>query len=163
TDFDSITGAGVKAPVAGQQLHIGAERLMQDLGLNVDLFRATAQKLGDQRRSPLYVAINQKLAAIIAVADPIKPTTYSAIQALHDQSLKVAMITGDHQHTAQAIAKQLKIDQVIAQVLPHEKVDAVRQLLQQFGVHTYNLDGLNDAALSVQDDDRHARGTLHYG
>lgn len=159
TDFDSITGAGVKAQVAGQQLHIGAERLMQDLGLNVDLFRATAQKLGDQGRSPLYVAINQKLAAIIAVADPIKPTTYSAIQALHDQGLKVAMITGDNQHTAQAIAKQLKIDQVIAEVLPHEKVDAVRQLQQQYGVLTFVGDGINDAPALAQADVGMAIGT----
>lgn len=159
TDFDSITGAGVKAQVSGQQLHIGAERLMQDLGLNVDLFRDTAQKLGDQGRSPLYVAINQKLAAIIAVADPIKPTTYSAIQALHDQGLKVAMITGDHQHTAQAIAKQLKIDQVIAEVLPHEKVDAVRQLQQQYGVLTFVGDGINDAPALAQADVGMAIGT----
>lgn len=159
TDFDSITGAGVKAQVAGQQLHIGAERLMQDLGLNVDLFRATAQKLGDQGRSPLYVAINQKLAAIIAVADPIKPTTYSAIQALHDQGLKVAMITGDHQHTAQAIAKQLKIDQVIAEVLPHEKVDSIRQLQQQYGVLTFVGDGINDAPALAQADVGMAIGT----
>ncbi|ENX14493.1 copper-translocating P-type ATPase [Acinetobacter sp. CIP 51.11] len=159
TDFDSITGAGVKAQVAGQQLHIGAERLMQDLGLNVDLFRATAQKLGDQGRSPLYVAINQKLAAIIAVADPIKPNTYSAIQALHEQGLKVAMITGDHQHTAQAIAKQLKIDQVIAEVLPHEKVDAVRQLQQQYGVLTFVGDGINDAPALAQADVGMAIGT----
>lgn len=159
TDFDSITGAGVKAQVSGQQLHIGAERLMQDLGLNVDLFRATEQKLGDQGRSPLYVAINQKLAAIIAVADPIKPTTYSAIQALHEQGLKVAMITGDHQHTAQAIAKQLKIDQVIAEVLPHEKVDAVRQLQQQYGVLTFVGDGINDAPALAQADVGMAIGT----
>lgn len=159
TDFDSITGAGVKAQVTGQQLHIGAERLMQDLGLNVDLFRATAQKLGDQGRSPLYVAINQKLAGIIAVADPIKPTTYSAIQALHDQGLKVAMITGDHQYTAQAIAKQLKIDQVIAEVLPHEKVDAVRQLQQQYGVLTFVGDGINDAPALAQADVGMAIGT----
>ncbi|GEA64738.1 copper-translocating P-type ATPase [Acinetobacter lwoffii] len=159
TDFDSITGAGVKAQVSGQQLHIGAERLMQDLGLNVDLFRATAQKLGDQGSSPLYVAINQKLAAIIAVADPIKPTTYSAIQALHEQGLKVAMITGDNQHTAQAIAKQLKIDQVIAEVLPHEKVDAVRQLQQQYGVLTFVGDGINDAPALAQADVGMAIGT----
>ncbi|WP_180083326.1 heavy metal translocating P-type ATPase [Acinetobacter sp. YH12102] len=159
TDFDSITGAGVKAQVAGQQLHIGAERLMQDLGLNVDLFRSTAQKLGDQGRSPLYVAINQKLAAIIAVADPIKATTYSAIQALHEQGLKVAMITGDNQHTAQAIAKQLKIDQVIAEVLPHEKVDAVRQLQQQYGVLTFVGDGINDAPALAQADVGMAIGT----
>lgn len=159
TDFDSITGAGVKAQVAGQQLHIGAERLMQDLGLNVDLFKSGAQKLGAQSRSPLYVAIDQKLAAIIAVADPIKPTTYSAIQALHDQGLKVAMITGDNQHTAQAIAKQLKIDQVIAEVLPHEKVDAVRQLQQQYGVLTFVGDGINDAPALAQADVGMAIGT----
>ena len=111
----------MKAQVSGQQIHIGAERLMQQLGLNVDIFKEKAQQLGEQGRTPLYVAIDQKLAAIIAVADPIKATTYSAIQALHDQGLKIAMITGDNQHTAQAIAKQLKIDHVIAEVLPNEK------------------------------------------
>ena len=159
SDFDSITGAGVKAKVSGQQLHIGAERLMQDLGLNVEAFRATAQKLGEQGRSPLYVAIDQKLAAIIAVADPIKPTTFSAIQALHEQGLKVAMITGDNQHTAQAIAKQLKIDQVVAEVLPNEKVDAVRHLQQQYGVLTFVGDGINDAPALAQADVGMAIGT----
>jgi Cu+-exporting ATPase/Au+-exporting ATPase len=159
SDFDSITGAGVKAKVSGQQLHIGAERLMQDLGLNVEAFRATAQKLGEQGRSPLYVAIDQKLAAIIAVADPIKSTTFSAIQALHEQGLKVAMITGDNQHTAQAIAKQLKIDQVVAEVLPNEKVDAVRHLQQQYGVLTFVGDGINDAPALAQADVGMAIGT----
>lgn len=159
SDFDSITGAGVKAQVSGQQVHIGAERLMQDLGLNIDLFATTAQRLGEQGRSPLYVAIDQKLAAIIAVADPIKATTYSAIQALHDQGLTVAMITGDNQHTAQAIARQLKIDHVIAEVLPNEKVDAVRQLQQQHAVVTFVGDGINDAPALAQADVGMAIGT----
>lgn len=159
SDFDSITGAGVKAQVSGQQIHIGAERLMQQLGLNVDIFKEKAQQLGEQGRTPLYVAIDQKLAAIIAVADPIKATTYSAIQALHDQGLKIAMITGDNQHTAQAIAKQLKIDHVIAEVLPNEKVDAVHQLQQQHGIVTFVGDGINDAPALAQADVGMAIGT----
>lgn len=158
-DFDSITGVGVKAQVSGQQIHIGAERLMQQLGLNVDIFKEKAQQLGEQGRTPLYVAIDQKLAAIIAVADPIKATTYSAIQALHDQGLKIAMITGDNQHTAQAIAKQLKIDHVIAEVLPNEKVDAVHQLQQQHGIVTFVGDGINDAPALAQADVGMAIGT----
>jgi len=159
SDFDSITGAGVKAQVSGQQIHIGAERLMQQLGLSVDIFKEKAQQLGGQGRTPLYVAIDQQLAAIIAVADPIKATTYSAIQALHDQGLKIAMITGDNQHTAQAIAKQLKIDHVIAEVLPNEKVDAVRQLQQQHGIVTFVGDGINDAPALAQADVGMAIGT----
>ncbi|WP_312309594.1 heavy metal translocating P-type ATPase [Acinetobacter variabilis] len=159
SDFDSITGAGVKAQVSGQQIRIGAERLMQQLGLSVDIFKEKAQQLGGQGRTPLYVAIDQQLAAIIAVADPIKATTYSAIQALHDQGLKIAMITGDNQHTAQAIAKQLKIDHVIAEVLPNEKVDAVRQLQQQHGIVTFVGDGINDAPALAQADVGMAIGT----
>ncbi|WP_180159433.1 heavy metal translocating P-type ATPase [Acinetobacter sp. YH12047] len=159
SDFDSITGAGVKAQVSGQQIHIGAERLMQQLGLSVDIFKEKAQQLGEQGRTPLYVAIDQQLAAIIAVADPIKATTYSAIQALHDQGLKIAMITGDNQHTAQAIARQLKIDHVIAEVLPNEKVDAVRQLQQQHGIVTFVGDGINDAPALAQADVGMAIGT----
>ncbi len=159
SDFDSITGAGVKAQVSGQQIHIGAERLMQQLGLSVDMCKEKAQQLGEQGRTPLYVAIDQKLAAIIAVADPIKATTYSAIQALHDQGLKIAMITGDNQHTAQAIASQLKIDHVIAEVLPNEKVDAVRQLQQQHGIVTFVGDGINDAPALAQADVGMAIGT----
>ena len=159
SDFDSITGAGVKAQVSGQQIHTGAERLMQQLGLSVDIFKEKAQQLGEQGRTPLYVAIDQKLAAIIAVADPIKATTYSAIQALHDQGLKIAMITGDNQHTAQAIARQLKIDHVIAEVLPNEKVDAVRQLQQQHGIVTFVGDGINDAPALAQADVGMAIGT----
>ena len=159
SEFDSITGAGVKAQVAGHQVHIGAERLMLELGLDLALFKHMAQQLGDQGRTPLYVALDQQLAAIIAVADPIKPTTYSAIQALHDQGLKVAMITGDNAYTAQAIARELKIDQVIAEVLPHEKVEAVQQLQQQHGVVTFVGDGINDAPALAQADVGMAIGT----
>jgi heavy metal translocating P-type ATPase len=159
SEFDSITGAGIKARVNGQLVHIGAARLMQELGLNTDAFAAAASALGEQGKTPLYVSIDQQLAAIIAVADPIKETTFSAIQALHDQGLKVAMITGDNLHTAQAIAKQLHIDEVIAEVLPDEKVTAVKKLQQEFGCTAFVGDGINDAPALAQADVGLAIGT----
>lgn len=159
TDFDSITGAGIQAQVSGHQLHIGADRLMADLGLNTAEFSETAAALGEQGKTPLYVSIDQQLAAIIAVADPIKETTFSAIQALHDQGLKVAMITGDNRHTAQAIAQQLHIDEVIAEVLPDEKVQHVKKLQQQYGHTAFVGDGINDAPALAQADVGLAIGT----
>ena len=157
--FDSITGAGIQAKVNGQQLHIGADRLMQDLGLNTDAFTMKAMALGEQGKTPLYVSIDHQLAAIIAVADPIKETTFSAIQALHDQGLKVAMITGDNRHTAEAIAKQLNIDEVIAEVLPDEKVQAVQRLQREYGCTAFVGDGINDAPALAQADVGLAIGT----
>ena len=91
-------------------------------------FSATAERLGHEGKSPLYAAIDGRLAAVIAVADPIKPTTHGAIRALHDLGLKVAMVTGDNRRTAEAIARILGIDEVVAEVLPHGKVDAVKRL-----------------------------------
>lgn len=157
--FDSITGAGIRAELHGKQIHIGAARLMLDLGLNIDVFTAMAQQLGEQGKTPLYVAIDQHLAAIIAVADPIKETTFSAIRALHAQGLKVAMITGDNAHTAQAIAQQLQIDTVIAEVLPDEKVHAVKQLQAKYGITAFVGDGINDAPALAQADVGLAIGT----
>lgn len=144
-EFNSITGMGVRALVKGQRIEIGADRFMAQLGLSVAEFTERARQLGQQAKSPLYVAIDGQLAAILAVADPIKPTTQPAIDALHQLGLKVAMITGDHQTTAQAIAQQLGIDTVIAEVLPDAKVTAVQQLQQQYGHVAFVGDGINDA------------------
>ena len=104
SDFESVTGMGVRASIDETHIEIGADRYMQALGLDISAFANTAKRLGDEAKSPLYAAINGKLAAIIAVADPIKADTPAAIAALHDLGLKVAMITGDNQHTANAIA-----------------------------------------------------------
>ncbi len=151
-NFNSLTGYGIEADVDGRHLHIGADRLMQKLGLSVEQFSQTAKHLGQEGKTPLYVSIDQKLAAIIAVADPIKASTYPAIKALHDQGLKVAMISGDNRHTAEAIAKQLGIDEVIAEVLPAQKVEAVQKLKQMYGHIAYVGDGINDApALAAAD------------
>lgn len=158
-NFDSVTGAGIQALVNGQQLFIGADHLMQKMGLDTTVFAAQAEIMGTEGKTPLYVSIDQQLAAIVAVADPIKSSTYSAIQALHDLGLKVAMITGDNRHTAAAIAKQLKIDHVIAEVMPEQKVQSVQQLQQEHGVVCFVGDGINDAPALAQADVGMAIGT----
>jgi heavy metal translocating P-type ATPase len=158
TAFDSVTGFGVTAAAGGQRVDVGADRYMVKLGLDVSGFGDTATRLGDEGKSPLYAAIDGKLAAIIAVADPIKETTPQAIRALHLLGLKVAMITGDNGRTANAIARQLGIDEVVAEVLPDGKVAAVKRLKAQ-GPLAYVGDGINDAPALAEADVGLAVGT----
>ena len=158
TAFDSVTGFGVTAAAGGQRVDVGADRYMVKLGLDVSGFGDTATRLGDEGKSPLYAAIDGKLAAIIAVADPIKETTPQAIQALHLLGLKVAMITGDNGRTANAIARQLGIDEVVAEVLPDGKVAAVKRL-KALGALAYVGDGINDAPALAEADVGLAVGT----
>ena len=152
SEFQSITGMGVQAMVDGQLVQIGADRFMHSLDISTDVFAAPAQHLGEQGKSPMYAAIDGQLAVMMAVSDPIKSSSKAAIDHLHKQGLKVAMITGDNQHTAHAIAKQLGIDHVVAQVLPDAKVAAVQALQKQYGKVAYVGDGINDApALAAAD------------
>ncbi|MCW0203716.1 MAG: heavy metal translocating P-type ATPase [Rhodanobacter thiooxydans] len=159
TDFDSVTGMGVRATVDGVRVEVGADRFMRELGLDVGGFAGTAERLGNEGKSPLYAAIDGRLAAIIAVADPIKSSTPAAIAALHQLGLKVAMITGDNARTAQAIARQLGIDEVVAEVLPEGKVEAVRRLKATHGQIAYVGDGINDAPALAEADVGLAIGT----
>ncbi len=150
--FESVTGMGVRAMVDGLPVEVGADRYMRQLGLDIGSFAATAERLGSEGKSPLYAAIDGRPAAIIAVADPIKDSTPKAIEALHQLGLKVAMITGDNAGTAHAIARQLGIDEVIAEVLPEGKVEAVRRLKTSHGQLAFVGDGINDApALAAAD------------
>ncbi len=152
TSFESITGFGVSARVDGARVDIGADRYMRRLGVDVTSFAATAERLAGQGRSPLYAAIDGRLAAVLAVADPIKATTPAAIAALHDLGLTIAMVTGDDRRTADAIARELGIDHVVAEVLPDGKVDAVQSLKAAHGVLAFVGDGINDApALAAAD------------
>ncbi|VVS96672.1 heavy metal translocating P-type ATPase [Rhizobium sp. EC-SD404] len=157
--FESITGYGVSADVGGRHVEIGADRFMAKLGLDVGVFATIAARLADEGKSPLYAAVDGKLAAIIAVADPIKSSTPEAIRALHALGLKVAMITGDNRRTADAIARQLGIDEVVAEVLPDGKVEAVRALKHQYGGLAYVGDGINDAPALAEADVGIAIGT----
>jgi heavy metal translocating P-type ATPase len=158
TGFASLTGYGVVAQVGGAHVEIGADRYMAKLGLDVAPFAEVAARLADEAKSPLYAAIDGRLAAILAVADPVKDTTPQAIRALHALGLKVAMVTGDNARTAQAIARQLGIDEVVAEVLPDGKVAAVKRL-KALGPLAYVGDGINDAPALAEADVGLAVGT----
>ncbi len=157
--FEAIPGFGAGAEVAGRTVHVGADRLMAQLKLDVSAFAEQAARLGSEGKSPLYAAIDGQLAAIIAVADPIKETTPQAIRMLHDLGLKVAMITGDNRRAADAIAAKLGIDEVIAEVLPDGKVAALKKLKQGGRAVAFVGDGINDAPALAEADVGLAIGT----
>lgn len=157
--FESVPGFGLKANISGREVAIGADRYMAKLGLDVAVFADDASRFGDEGQTPLYAAIDGKLAAIITVADPMKETTPAAIAAMHEQGLKVAMITGDNRRTAQAIAKRLGIDEVVAEVLPDGKVEALKRLSAGGKRIAFVGDGINDAPALASADVGIAIGT----
>jgi len=151
-DFGATPGFGAEARVAGRKVHVGADRLMTQLGLDVSAFASEVDRLGNEGKSPLFAAIDGKIAAVIAVSDPIKQTTIEAVNALHELGVKVAMITGDNRRTAEAIARRLKIDEVVAEVLPDGKVQALENLRAGDRKVAFVGDGINDApALAAAD------------
>ncbi|WP_417614019.1 heavy metal translocating P-type ATPase [Oceanisphaera sp.] len=158
-DFQSHSGLGVSARVEGKKVEVGADRYLTQLGYDLSALGNRAQLLAKEGKSPLYAAIDGQLAAIIAVADPIKEGTPDAIKALHDLGLKVAMITGDNRHTAEAIARQLGIDEVAAEVMPDGKVAALQRLRKQHGPVAFVGDGINDAPALAEADVGLAIGT----
>ncbi|WP_027482968.1 heavy metal translocating P-type ATPase [Deinococcus pimensis] len=157
--FEAVPGFGLEARVEGRLVQVGADRYMTRLGVDVGTFREQAERLGDEGRSPLYAAIDGRLAAVIAVADPVKDGSAEAVRALRQQGLKVAMITGDNARTANAIARQLGIDTVLAEVLPSGKSDAVKTLQGQGQKVGFVGDGINDAPALAQADVGLAIGT----
>jgi P-type Cu+ transporter len=157
--FEALPGYGVRAQVGAYRVEIGADRLMRSIGIDVAPLAAQAALLGEQGKSPLYVAVDGELAAMVAVADPIKPTTRRAIDALHAMGLRIAMITGDNRGTADAIAKQVGIDEVVAEVLPDGKVAALQRLREGHRKVAYVGDGINDAPALAEADVGIAIGT----
>ena len=157
--FEATPGFGVSARVAGRSVAVGADRFMKQLGIDVSTFVLAARRLAEQGKSPLYAAIDGRLAAVIAVADPIKETTPAAIKALHALGLKVAMITGDNAATAAAIARQLGIDEVAAEVLPAGKVAALKKFRINGARVAFVGDGINDAPALAEADVGLAIGT----
>ena len=159
SDFQSHTGFGVSATVMGRRVTLGADRLMTRDGIDLGDTGQIAAELAKAGKTPLYAALDGQLAAVIAVADPIKPGTPEAIARLHDLNLDVAMITGDNRVTADAIAAQLGIDWVIAEVLPDGKVAAIDKLREGDNRVAFVGDGINDAPALAQADVGLAIGT----
>jgi Cu+-exporting ATPase len=157
--FNSLTGKGVKGIVEGCEAALGNQRLMDDLGINFSLFMEQAETLRSQGQTVMFVALDGKPLGLLGVADPIKTSTPEAIEALHAEGIKIIMVTGDNATTAQAVAKQLNIDQVIAGVLPDQKVEEVKRL--QAAGHRVAMagDGINDAPALAQAEVGIAMGT----
>jgi Cu+-exporting ATPase len=157
--FKAEPGFGVEAQVEGHTLHIGADRYLQRLGIELGAAQEKAAVLAAQAKSPLYVAVDHRLAATLAVADPLKEGSAQAVRALQALGLEVAMLTGDNRATAAAIAGQVGIERVLAEVLPDQKAAEVKRLQAQGRRVAFVGDGINDAPALAQADVGIAIGT----
>lgn len=144
TAFVAESGYGVSALVGGRRVAVGSDRMMARDGIDIGALSATSEALACAGKTPLYVAVDGRVAGALAVADTVRPTTPDALAGLHGQGLRLAMITGDDPRTARAIASELGIDEVAAQVLPADKAAIVRRLREGGGV-AFVGDGINDA------------------
>jgi Cu+-exporting ATPase len=145
TDFHAIAGHGVKAVFNDHKLLFGNQKLMSKYGVALNDFVSQAQQLAAEAKTPMYLAIDNKLAAIIAVSDPIKNDSIEAIKRLQANGIRVVMLTGDNKATAKAVAKKVGITEVFAEVLPEDKANKVAELQAQGEIVGMTGDGINDA------------------
>jgi heavy metal translocating P-type ATPase len=157
--FEAVPGFGVSGTVEGRRVAVGAGRFMRRLGVAVGPLEGRAAELSDAGKTAMFVAVDGEAVAVLAVADPIKPSTPAAIDALHALGLRVAMVTGDDERTARAIAARLGIDEVLAEVLPDGKAEAVTALQAEGRTVAFVGDGINDAPALAQADVGLAIGT----
>ncbi|GHU74248.1 copper-translocating P-type ATPase [Clostridia bacterium] len=151
-DFNSITGRGIEAKIGGQTILAGNRKLMDERNISLTALETDSDTLASEGKTPMYVAIDRRLAGIVAVADVVKPSSKSAIESLHRMGIEVAMITGDNRRTADAIAKQVGIDRVLAEVLPQDKSNEVKKLQAEGRKVAMVGDGINDAPALAQAD-----------
>ncbi|PCH97237.1 MAG: copper-translocating P-type ATPase [Gammaproteobacteria bacterium] len=146
TDFHAIAGQGVQGSVNGESLFFGNEKLMHEQGISLTKAAIDcAQQMASEAKTPMYFAINNELAAIIAVSDPIKEDSASAIKRLQDNGIRVVMLTGDNQATAKAVAEKVGITEFFAEVLPEDKASKVAELQASGEIVGMTGDGINDA------------------
>ncbi|HJL27459.1 MAG TPA: heavy metal translocating P-type ATPase, partial [Polyangiaceae bacterium LLY-WYZ-15_(1-7)] len=143
--FEAVTGKGVKGEVDGRALRIGNAALMEEEGLDLDPWAPRAEALREEGRTAMFVAVDGVLVGLLGVADPIKETTAEAIAALRDEGLRIVVLTGDAETTARAVARELGIDEVRANVLPEDKHAAVEALREEGATVAMAGDGVNDA------------------
>ncbi len=159
TEFASKTGKGVTGTVDGHRVALGNAQLLEDLHIALDAFAARAEAMRVDGQTVMFVVIDDKLAGLIGVADPLKPTAAAAIRSLRDAGIHVVMLTGDAKTTADAVAKKLGIDEVIAGVLPDQKAANVKRLQAGGRVVAMAGDGVNDAPALAQAEVGIAMGT----
>ncbi len=150
TEFASKTGKGVTGTLDGRRIALGNAKLMSDLGVATDRFAAEAEAMRNDGQTVMFVALDDALAGILGVADPIKDTTARALRELHDEGVRVVMLTGDAKTTAAAVAKKLGIDEVVAEVLPDQKAETVARLHKEGRIVAMAGDGVNDAPALAQ-------------
>jgi Cu+-exporting ATPase len=143
--FASVTGKGIQGTVDGRAIAVGTERLLTDLGLDASSLAGRAAELRQDGQTVVFVAVEGKLAGLLGIADPVKPTTPAALEALRREGLRIVMLTGDSRITAQAIARRLGITEVEAEVLPGGKEDVIARLQNEGQVVAMAGDGVNDA------------------
>ncbi len=158
-EFDSITGKGIRAIVSSREVLIGNRRLLDDAGIDSDAVTDLSNRLAEEGKTPMLVAIDGEPGGVIAVADTVKEDSAAAIAALRALGIEVAMITGDNARTAAAIARQVGVQRVLAEVLPERKALEVRRLQEEGGVVAMVGDGINDAPALAQADVGFAIGT----
>jgi Cu+-exporting ATPase len=158
-DFDSGSGIGVRGTVEGKRLALGNTALMEQEGVRVDALRADGERLRGEGASIMHLAVDGQFAGILAVTDPIKPSTHEAIQNLHDSGLRIVMATGDGLTTARAVGAALRIDEVHGEVKPADKLALVEKLQKDGHVVAMAGDGINDAPALARADVGVAMGT----
>ncbi|RAP60764.1 copper-transporting ATPase [Achromobacter sp. HZ01] len=158
-DFDSASGIGVRGTVQGRRLALGNTALMEQEGVPVAALQADGERLRGEGASIMHLAVDGRFAGILAVTDPIKPSTHEAIQSLHDSGLRIVMATGDGLTTAQAVGAALGIDEVHGEVKPSDKLALVEKLQQDGHVVAMAGDGINDAPALARADVGVAMGT----
>ena len=157
--FESVTGKGVKGRVDGHAVALGNGRLMEDAGVSTTELATAADELRKLGQTVMFVAVDRRVVGLIGVADPIKETTAEAIRQLHGEGIRLVMLTGDNRTTAEAVARQLNIDDVIPEVLPDQKVEVVKRLQQEGRFVAMAGDGINDAPALAQANVGIAMGT----
>jgi Cu+-exporting ATPase len=150
TEFQSVTGKGVTGRVDDQSIAFGNVSLLQDRNIDPGDLAQQGEDFRSQGQTVMFLAIDNRAAGLIGVADPIKASTPEAIDALHKQGMRIVMLTGDSRTTAEAVAKQLGIDQVHAEILPEQKTEVVKQLQAEGCIVAMAGDGINDAPALAQ-------------
>ena len=152
SDFKAIPGYGIEVIIEGKPMLLGNRKLMVERNISLVSFEDSSDRLANEGKTPMYIVIDDKLAGIVAVADTVKETSKRAVEGLHNMGISVAMITGDNERTAQAIAKQVGIDRVMSEVLPEDKANEIKKLQSEGKKVAMVGDGINDAPALAQAD-----------